>query len=65
MSKLITPSIEAELQPFTFYNVNDENGSLKVFYAKTQVEALKQLEEYQKAQTEPKEPILPTIKEEN
>lgn len=49
MSKIITPAIEdQELKPFTFYNVNNEDGSLKVFYAKTQIEALKQLEEYLK-----------------
>ncbi len=55
--KLITPNIEEELQPFQFQGVNNPNGSLKVFMATTQVEALKALEEYQKT--------LSTIKETN
>jgi hypothetical protein len=55
--KLITPSIEQELQPFQFQGINAPDGSLKVFMATTQVEALKQLEEYQKT--------LSTTKEEN
>ena len=57
--KIITPSIEVELQPFTFYNVNNGTGALKIFMATTQVEALKQKEEYLKTL----ETNLPTIKE--
>ena len=57
--KIITPSIEVELQPFTFYNVNNETGALKIFMATTQVEALKQKEEYLKTL----ETNLPTTKE--
>jgi hypothetical protein len=48
MSKIITPSIEQDLQPFQFQGINAPDGSLKVFMATTQVEALKQLEEYLK-----------------
>jgi hypothetical protein len=55
--KLITPSVEQDLQPFQFQGINAPDGSLKVFMATTQVEALKQLEEYQKT--------LSTTKEEN
>jgi hypothetical protein len=57
-TKLTTPSIESELIPFTFYQVNNPDGSLKVFLAKTQIEALKQLEEFLKIQEEPEETIL-------
>jgi hypothetical protein len=49
MSKLITPSIETEPILFTFAGVNNPDGSVKLFTAQTQVEALKQLEEYQKS----------------
>lgn len=53
--KIITPSIEQELQPFQFQGINAPDGSLKVFMATTQVEALKQLEEYQKSLSTTKE----------
>ena len=49
MSKIITPSIENEPIQFTFAGVNNPGGSVKLFMATTQIEALKQLEEYQKS----------------
>jgi len=53
MSKLITPSVENDPIQFTFAGINNPDGSVKLFTAQTQVEALKQLEEYQKT-------LLPT-----
>ena len=58
MSKLITPSVETETINFTFAGVNNPDGSIKLFTAQTQVEALQQLLEYQKT-------LLPTQTQNN